>query len=133
MESLTSNPAVMARMTQMMSDPNFSSLIERTMSDPEMMAQMNRQMRGMGGNVPAMPGAMPGGAGGPPTPDPETIARVMASLGRFQALRAAGGGQQQPPNAGSGNSGGSTLEGNDSDMTEEEMIQEAIARSMRES
>ena len=129
-----SDPNMVNQISQMMSDP----IMRNMMSNPAMMQNMSSMMNSMGG--------MGGGAGAgnntssqqPPTqPDPAAFARMMQAFGQMQEGTTGNntGTQQQPPsNTGSGgttNNGGGS--GNDSEMTEEEMIAEAIARSLRES
>mmetsp|Transcript_32321 Transcript_32321/g.74450 ORF Transcript_32321/g.74450 Transcript_32321/m.74450 type:complete len:152 (-) Transcript_32321:112-567(-) len=134
MEALTSNPAVMQRMNQMLSDPSFTSQMERMMSDPNVMNQM-MSVAGRGFPGVATPGDVIGGTGrmggsttGSSPVDPETVARVMANMSQFQTGRDQQQQQQQQSNSVMGNG----TEGVENEMSEEEMIQEAIARSLRE-
>lgn len=101
------NPQMRQAMDSLASNPEMLNQVSSMMRDPAMQAQMQQMMQ-QGG----MPGMnMPAGMGGPPTP--QVPNNTNAS------------GASQPNN--NNNSGE-----NDEEMTEEEMIAEAIRRSLGE-
>eukprot|EP00538_Stauroneis_constricta_P006857 CAMPEP_0119548142 /NCGR_PEP_ID=MMETSP1352-20130426/2133_1 /TAXON_ID=265584 /ORGANISM="Stauroneis constricta, Strain CCMP1120" /LENGTH=424 /DNA_ID=CAMNT_0007593327 /DNA_START=35 /DNA_END=1312 /DNA_ORIENTATION=+ len=102
MQQIASNPAMLSQLSQMMNDPNMRSQLESMIGG------------GGGGGAFGGNGAMPGGfmGGG---------AQQQAPPGQQQQ-------QQQQGGANSSNNDGA----NDQDQTEEEMIAEAIRRSMNE-
>jgi len=120
------DPNMINQISQMMSDPN----VRQMMSNPAMMQSMMSQMPpGMGGGgmppAPAPGGAAPGAGG----MDPAAMARMMQAFSSQQQQNRGAAPQQQqqqPPNS-NANTAASERE-----QTEEEMIAEAIARSLRE-
>eukprot|EP00579_Thalassiosira_antarctica_P000263 CAMPEP_0201869730 /NCGR_PEP_ID=MMETSP0902-20130614/3136_1 /ASSEMBLY_ACC=CAM_ASM_000551 /TAXON_ID=420261 /ORGANISM="Thalassiosira antarctica, Strain CCMP982" /LENGTH=476 /DNA_ID=CAMNT_0048395277 /DNA_START=26 /DNA_END=1456 /DNA_ORIENTATION=- len=138
LNALQSNPEMISQLTQMMSDPNVRDRMSNLMS------QQQQQPSGAGG------GADPFNNG------PDAMRRRME---QFQQMSQQFGGSSGGFNAGGGGSGTAAAAGqsgtsgvgsaganstnnasgvggnagNDSEMTEEEMIAEAIARSLRES
>lgn len=105
------NPMMQQVMQDIANNPALASQMSQMMSDPNMMRQMQAMMQQQGGR--GFPGAM-----FPP----------MGSTGTANT----GAGQQQPSNAGGGAPGSSSSQ-NDQEMTEEEMIAEAIRRSLQDS
>ena len=126
LDALRSNPEMVNQFSQVMSDPNVR----------DRMATMMSQQRQPGGS---------GGTGGSGGPDPfgngpEEMRRQMEQFQRMSQQHGgtsggfnAGGGGGANDNNGSAAGGGGGTAGNDSEATEEEMIAEAIARSLRES
>ena len=134
------DPNTMSRITQMMSDP----AVRQMMSNPAMMQTLMNQMPGMGG----MSGGMPQTPTPTPTPttpsnqqpDPAALARMMQGFAQMQSSNTSSNSSQQQSQQSSSNMSNTNSVGNtnnnsgDSEaMTEEEMIAEAIARSLRES
>jgi PUB domain. len=145
------NPMMMEQMRLMANNPQMINQISRMMSDPNHLSRLNDMMRGMqmqgGSNGLGFGGD--GGAGNLNMNQQMELMRQMANLSR-------GGVSSTNSNSGSSSVGGvgtgtssvniqqrsnenpSTSSGtrsnnrNDSEMTEEEMIEEAIARSLRE-
>lgn len=116
------DPNMMNRMTQMMQDP----MIRQMLSDPQYM----QNMRNMISN-PQMMQNMVGAAGG--GANPNAFAQMMQNM---QSMQGAG---SAPPTTGANtssttnnNTNNNNNSGNDGEMTEEEMIAEAIARSLRD-
>lgn len=105
MQQLASNPAMMNQLTEMMRNPNMQSQMQSMMRDPAMQAQMQAMMSN-------------GGMGG------------MGGTGGFG--QNADGSAPPPPGqqANTGNQGRNG--GNDQQQTEEEMIAEAIRRSLEQ-
>eukprot|EP00578_Thalassiosira_sp_NH16_P019027 CAMPEP_0181094456 /NCGR_PEP_ID=MMETSP1071-20121207/10002_1 /TAXON_ID=35127 /ORGANISM="Thalassiosira sp., Strain NH16" /LENGTH=481 /DNA_ID=CAMNT_0023176785 /DNA_START=49 /DNA_END=1494 /DNA_ORIENTATION=- len=146
------NPMLQQSLDALRSNPNMLNQVSQMMSDPNMRNQMASMMGGGGAGGGAGAGAADPFAGGP-----EEMRRQMeqfqrmsqqfgGSAGGFGAPAGGGtatttgtnptgrapasaGGGAAATNPGSGGGGG----GNDNEMTEEEMIAEAIARSLRES
>lgn len=123
LSTLASDPQMMNRLTTMMSDPSMRQQMSQMMNNPQMAQQMANSMGGGAGGGAA--GANPGGAAGGMTPD-----RMRQMM---QAMNSGAGAPQpgNPPAPPQQNPGGGNA--TDQDMTEEEMIAEAIARSLRES
>jgi len=131
------DPNTMNRISQMMSDPNMRQM----MNNPAMMQSLMNQMPTMGG----MGGDMPQAQQTQPLqpaqqPDPAAFARMMQGLTQIQNATTAGNYSQQQPEQASRNTTSTNSEGmannsyeDSSAMTEEQMIAEAIARSLRES
>mmetsp|Transcript_3726 Transcript_3726/g.9175 ORF Transcript_3726/g.9175 Transcript_3726/m.9175 type:complete len:557 (+) Transcript_3726:193-1863(+) len=116
METIQRNPQLAQMMAQRMQggggmpDPQTMA---RMMQDPAVQAQMRQLQASLGGGLPPMGGG--GGAG----PDPGALAAALAGLNNGT------GGGAAPPQANNVNENGDA-------MSEEEAIQEAIRRSMRE-
>jgi len=120
------DPMMRQRMQQMMSDPTMRQQMQQMMSNPAMVQMMMNQMGGMG-----RMGSNNMGTSPPPTtssPDPAAFARMMQGFSQMQNANNNNSSQQGTSNSGSGNNNS----GGDGEMTEEEMIAEAIARSLRE-
>jgi hypothetical protein len=107
LSQILDNPQMLNQVSQMMSNPAMRSQMQSMMSDPAMRSQMQSMM-----SNPAMRSqmqSMMNGQGGiPAAPNPPAANPLNAS------------GNVQPRDA-------------DEEMTEEEMIAEAIQRSLRES
>lgn len=132
------DPNMMNRMTQMMqdpmirqmlSDPQYMQNMRNMISNPQMMQNMQQSMQNMFG------GAGGAGAGGPNT-NPNPFAQMMQNM---QGAGAGAGAGSNPPTTGANtssttnnNTTNNSNSGNDGEMTEEEMIAEAIARSLRD-
>ena len=118
METIQRNPQLAQMMAQRMQggggmpDP---ATMTRMMQDPAVQAQMRQLQQSLGGGLPPMGGGMGGGAG----PDPGALAAALAGLNNGT------GGAAPAPQANNVNENGDA-------MSEEEAIQEAIRRSMRE-
>ena len=135
------NPQLASQMETMLSDPNAMRQMSQLISDPGMREQMMSMARMQGGGL-GVPGASPpastpiAAAPGHPPIDPATMAAQMQALqsmlGQTGTAQSTGGIQQAQQSQGQHQGNASGSEG-DRDMTEEEMIQEAIARSLRES
>lgn len=124
-ETLASNPDMIRQFSQMMGDPGMRANLSRMMQQQQ-------------------PG---GGAGSDPFSNgPEAMRRQMEVFQRMSQQHGgtsgsfntggSGGGAAPSGAVGSSNStngSGGNNASNDSEMTEEEMIAEAIARSLRES
>eukprot|EP00804_Cyclotella_cryptica_P017589 CCRYP_006721-RA/>CCRYP_006721-RA protein AED:0.09 eAED:0.06 QI:0/1/0.5/1/1/1/2/84/471 len=130
LDALSSNPDMIRQFSQMMGDPGVRANVSR------MMQQQQQQQQQAGGNA---AGADPFGTG------PEAMRRQMEQFqqmsrqfggmsGGFGASSAQGApsGRQGSGVAANHNSSNVNGGGDDSQMTEEEMIAEAIARSLRE-
>ena len=119
METIQRNPQLAQMMAQRMQggggmpDPQTMA---RMMQDPAVQAQMRQLQASLGGGM-GMPPPMGGGGAGP---DPGALAAALAGLNN-----GSGGGAAAPPQANNVNENGDA-------MSEEEAIQEAIRRSMRE-
>ena len=117
METIQRNPQLAQMMAQRMQggggmpDPQTMA---RMMQDPAVQAQMRQLQASLGGGLPPMGGG--GGAG----PDPGALAAALAGLNNPGS-----GGAAPAPQANNVNENGDA-------MSEEEAIQEAIRRSMRE-
>lgn len=121
------DPMMRQRTQQMMSDPMMRQRMQQMMSDPAMMQMMMNQMSNMGGmgsgsNVGTVP------ASTTTQPDPAALARMMQGFSQMQNANNNPSQQQGASNSGAGNNNSS----NEREMTEEEMIAEAIARSLRD-
>merc|ERR1719439_377313 len=120
METIQRNPQLAQMMAQRMQggggmpDPQTMA---RMMQDPAVQAQMRQLQASLGGGL-GMPPPMGGGGGGA-GPDPGALAAALAGLNNGT------GGAAAPPQANNVNENGDA-------MSEEEAIQEAIRRSMRE-
>lgn len=124
------DPNMIERITQLMSDP----MLRNMMSNPAMMdamRNMSGSMGGMGGGMGASPPQQPNTN----MPDPAAFARMMQGFSQSQNSGSTGS-QQAPSSSQQGSTNPSSSSTNnerdDSTMTEEEMIAEAIARSLRE-
>jgi hypothetical protein len=107
------NPQMQQAMEGLATNPAMASQMSRMMQDPAMMQQMQAMMQQNGGQLP-MPGGMGGGGmpgGGFGAPGGNAPAQPGAGANR---------GQQPPSGA------------NDEATTEEEMIAEAIRRSLQD-
>ena len=104
MEQLANNPAMIQQVSQMMSDPTVRN----------QMQQMQGMMGNAGGGLGGMP---PAGFGVPP-------------FGGMGMNNGAAGNNNAGQQQGAPNANGSS--GNDEELTEEEMIAEAIRRSLEE-
>jgi len=119
METIQRNPQLAQMMAQRMQggggmpDPQTMA---RMMQDPAVQAQMRQLQASLGGGM-GMPPPM-GGMGGGAGPDPGALAAALAGLNNGTASAPA-------PQANNVNENGDA-------MSEEEAIQEAIRRSMRE-
>jgi alkanesulfonate monooxygenase SsuD/methylene tetrahydromethanopterin reductase-like flavin-dependent oxidoreductase (luciferase family) len=118
LDALQSNPDMIRQFSSMMNDPGVRANVSRMM-------QQQQQAGGAGAS-----GGVDPFAGGP-----EDMRRQMQ---QFQEMQGNSGSfnlqpQQQNGQQPSQGSGGNSNNANDSEMTEEEMIAEAIARSLRES
>lgn len=91
--------------------PMGQQMLQQTMNNPEMVQQM---MGGLG----AQPGGQPGGGG-------VDLASMMAGFGSM------GGGNNNTTNA-NNNANNNTNENGDTELSEEEMLEEAIRRSLQE-
>lgn len=129
LDALQQNPDMLRQFSSMMNDPGVRDNVSRMM-------QAQQQAGSTAGNTGADPFA-----GGP-----EAMRRQMEQFQQMQQMFGGSSGQfnlqqqQQPSQSNQQNSqqsnngnNGSANSGNDSEMTEEEMIAEAIARSLRES
>ena len=120
METIQRNPQLAQMMAQRMQggggmpDPQTMA---RMMQDPAVQAQMRQLQASLGGGM-GMPPPM-GGMGGGAGPDPGALAAALAGLNNGT------GGAAPAPQANNVNENGDA-------MSEEEAIQEAIRRSMRE-
>ncbi len=120
METIQRNPQLAQMMAQRMQggggmpDP---ATMARMMQDPAVQAQMRQLQASLGGGM-GMPPPM-GGMGGGAGPDPGALAAALAGLNNGT------GGAAPAPQANNVNENGDA-------MSEEEAIQEAIRRSMRE-
>lgn len=146
MEQLINNPEMINQVSRMMTDPATRSRMEAMMNNPAMLQQMQSMMGSTGGG--GVPGGAPGGAnfaqqmqsmmrsmGSGETPGGADFAQQMQALQRMQQQMGAGTpaattpaqapSPQQQQQQGQGSQG-------EMDQTEEEMIAEAIARSLRE-
>lgn len=123
-EMIRNNPNISPQMRShfeaIANNPAMIDQIARQMQNPQAMAQMQAMMNARGA------GTGPGGFGGAGVPG------AMPNAGAFGGTSAApttgGAGQSNNNNAPSGQG-----QGNDQDQTEEEMIAEAIRRSLEES
>jgi len=102
---------------QMMQDPNFRQLQQQLMSNPQLMQQLSANMGNIGnlGSLGNLGGFRPNNT----TPSPD--------LSAFIPRRSGNGDSNGDSNEGNGNENG-----NGDRMSEEEMIQEAIRRSLQE-
>jgi hypothetical protein len=110
LDELANNPALAAQLAQMSADPRMQQLMQNPEQMQQMM-QMAQAMPGLGGGAAGLPPLQWGGA--PPAqarPDP--------------------GPSNADSNASNGNRGGGS---DDAEQTEEEMIAEAIRRSLEDS
>ncbi len=120
METIQRNPQLAQMMAQRMQggggmpDPQTMA---RMMQDPAVQAQMRQLQASLGGGMPPPMGGMGGGGAGP---DPGALAAALAGLNNPGS-----GGAAPAPQANNVNENGDA-------MSEEEAIQEAIRRSMRE-
>lgn len=146
---LNSNPMMQNAMRTFMNNPNMIQQMSQMMNDPTVrsrMSDMMAQQQGLGGNS---FGAAPGTGGSP------DMAAQMEMMRQFTNMASStnngagadggggGGNQQQNSNAipnqqsqqnqtSSNNDGNSANNDGATEMTEEEMIEAAIARSLRE-
>ena len=112
LEELSRDPARLQQLSQMMSDP----------STRHMLSQMANNHAGMAGNAPSFP--QPTLSTGNTSPEQQNFqAQQLAQMARMV--------NNVNQNGSSGVSN-NTINGSDTQMTEEEMINEAIARSLRE-
>lgn len=122
LDALQSNPDMIRQFSSMMNDPGVRANVSRMM-------QQQQQAGGAGAS-----GGVDPFAGGP-----EDMRRQMQQFQEMQNFFGGNSGsfnlqpQQQNGQQPSQGSGGNSNNANDSEMTEEEMIAEAIARSLRES
>ena len=140
MQELQRNPALMQQVQRLMSDPQaMQRAMETIQRNPQLAQMMAQRMQGGGG-----------------MPDPQTMARMMqdpAVQAQMRQLQASLGGGMMPPTGGAGPDPGAlaaalaglnngtasapapqanNVNENGDAMSEEEAIQEAIRRSMRE-
>lgn len=154
---LANNPMAQQQMRMLANNPQMLEQVSRMMSDPATMERMRNMMQtmrggnGMGmGNMPAVPGTNASNTGtNSTTPD---FQRQMEMMRQFASMTGANNGanssstsannnatngatsgqQQQNQANDNNNSNGGNGNGNNQQMTEEEMLAEAIARSLRE-
>lgn len=119
LRALQANPEMMQQMTQMMADPNVR---HRLGTDPFANGSeaMRRQTEQFQSNQ------FSGSIGG-------SNAGSSTATGAGTINGSGGGGSANNNANASSSSNGNSSSGNDNEMTEEEMIAEAIARSLRES
>jgi len=132
MRTLANNPQMLQQMSQMMSNPQMMSRMQQMM-------QNNGAMGGMGNHTNANNTGMPAaGSGSAMDMNRQMeIMRQFANMNNANANASTNGaasggasGNQNTNNAGSNNTNNNG--GSDGQMTEEEMIAAAIARSLRE-
>jgi len=149
---MANNPMMQQGLDAMLNNPQMLEQAARMMGDPTSMArmeQMEQMTRAFGGGV----GSTAGGMGMPPANNGATnnvnFAQQMQMMQQMMGGSGAGTGTgsngtgtdntsqgSQSNNASSGSSNqanSNSNSGGDQDMTEEEMIAEAIARSLRDS
>jgi len=132
------NPMMQQQMSMLANNPQMMQQMSRMMSDPNMISRMQQMMQGggMGGM-----GAAGAGAGG--GMDMNRQMELMRQFANFNSGTTAnnsnaGTGSTSTPNSGANtnatqnNSNGGNNNNGDGEMTEEEMIEAAIARSLRE-
>jgi hypothetical protein len=119
------SPMVGAYLEQMANNPSMMEEVTRRMQDPTVRAQLQQAMRGVGGGGAGgmMPGMMGGGVMGP---DGTTINRGNVANSSPYSTQPR---PNPPPPPHQQQQGG----GSDEDLTEDEMIAEAIRRSLEES
>jgi len=136
------NPMMQEQMRMLANNPQMIQQMSRMMSDPSNMARMNAMMQNMDGTGAGAGGMNASGAGAGSGMDMNQQMEMMRQFAgasgannatntnvnnRNSANNNASGSNQQQNQ--SGNNNGS---GGDAEMTEEEMLAEAIARSLRE-
>ena len=158
LERMRNDPHALAQMSQMMSDPSTRQMMMNMQA--AMNNNGGSGMGGMGGagGMGAGTGTGTGGAAGTTPPNPAQLAEQMRlmqqMMGAMGGATGGGTGSGMPPqpsstgannassggtgqqnnsnNSGSGSGNGNGGGNNDDEMTEEEMIQEAIRRSLNE-
>jgi len=138
------NPMMQEQMRTLANNPQMVQQLSRMMSDPSTMARMNTMMQNAGANGTGMGGL--GGAGGANGGmDMNRQLEMMRQLATANSPGSEAQNSANPSANGTNNSGGTNQQesqggsnignngnGGDGDVTEEEMLAEAIARSLRE-
>mmetsp|Transcript_6084 Transcript_6084/g.13786 ORF Transcript_6084/g.13786 Transcript_6084/m.13786 type:complete len:454 (-) Transcript_6084:121-1482(-) len=138
---IANNPMMQQSLNALQSNPEMMNQVSQMMSDPTTRDRMMNMMQQQQGGAGAAGGG--GGAGDPFANGPEAMQRQMeqfaqmsqqfgGSSGGFNTGGGTGTGTASGGQSGAANNNGSAGM-NDNEQTEEEMIAEAIARSLRES
>ena len=113
MQRALQDPQMLAQLSQLMQDPQMMQQLETMMQNPQMMQQMEQQMQAMG--LPPLGGA-----------DVPNFLVPPAGMGANAGTGIAGMG------ANARNAGRQQQSASDEDLTEDEMIAEAIRRSLQD-
>jgi ubiquilin len=138
------NPMMQEQMRTLSNNPQMIEQLSRMMSDPSAMARMNAMMQNAGGN--GMGGLGGAGAGAGAGANGMDMNRQMEMMRQMSAMNPGANNATAPNANGTNNSGGTSQQvnqagsnngsngsgGGGAEMTEEELLAEAIARSLRE-